>query len=392
MAAPFLNNYRKFFKVTLLLLVLGSPVWMWLAWLSSPTKKLTIAIIDKTVLTQKVQAHRSLNWVLNYEKFTKNKTELYQPQRDYFGFFPSVNGKYIVRGLERFNKSQLEQLSDDAQAIYLADAYGIYKKDWYANTSAMPQEGMLYGGMSEEDLYFLQQMKAKHKLIITEFNCLGAPTSSMIRNQFEHSFGMQWTGWIGRYFTSLDTTENKDIPRWLIKSYKEQHHNKWPFTKSGIVFIKDGDNVVVLEKDKELIDELPRIKAGPEGQQHYGLPASIKYSFWFDVIKIDSSFNHTIASFSIDANAKGKQLLQQAGIPPPFPAITVHRNNDYRFFYFSADFSDSPVSLVSSHFRGMPYIDFIMYNTADPEERESFFWKAYRPLLTRILNDYYNNN
>ncbi len=88
--------------------------------------------------------------------------------------------------------------------------------------------------MSKEDIGLLQRMKDKHKLIITEFNTIGSPTPPEIRRQFEEMFAIRWSGWIGRYFENLDTTVNKELPRWLINNYLSQHNHRWPFKKDGV--------------------------------------------------------------------------------------------------------------------------------------------------------------
>lgn len=389
MAIPFLKTSIGSVLRAILLLLLLLPLWMLVIWLCTGKRKLVIAIIDKTVLTTKGQEHISFNWILNQEKFSKTNTALYRKERDYYGFFPLDKEQFKLKGLERFNNSQLEQLGTDADAAYITDAYGIYKNEWYNEGDAKERSGIVYGGMSAQDLYLLQQMQSKHKLIITEFNCLASPTAPTVRNGFEHTFGVKWTGWIGRYFDSFDTTKNKELPSWLIKNYMTRHNGKWPFTKSGIAFVHSDDRIVILENQTHLNKELPYIYSSDEGQHHYGLPAKIAYSFWFDVIQPDTSFNHVISTFQIDVNEEGRKELNANGLQASFPAITVHLNKDYRFYYFSADFADNPISFTSSYFKGVPFFRSLMYNSRDPLDRKSFFWKLYQPLVTTILNDYY---
>jgi hypothetical protein len=97
-----------------------------------------------------------------------------------------------------------------------------------------------------------------------------------------------------------------------------------------------------------------------------------------------------VANYRIDVNDKGAKELAANGLPTSFPAITAHINTDYRFFYFSGDFADNPISLTSSHFKGVRHFRSLMYNRHDPQERTSFFWRIYQPLVTTILNDYYS--
>jgi len=384
---PSIGSVLRAILVILLLL----PVWMFIIWLCIPKRKLVIAIVDKTVLTKKGQEHISLNWVLNQERFSKTNSELYRRERDYYGFFPLDKKNFKLKGLERFTNTQLDRLSVDADAAYITDAYGIYKNEWFDMGDSKERSGIIYGGLSQQDFYFLQQMRDKHKLIITEFNCLASPTSPIVRSGFENSFGIKWTGWIGRYFDSFDTTKNKELPKWLISNYKLQHNGAWPFTKSGIAFIHSDDRVVVLENKTHLQQELPYIYASEEGRDHYGLPKKTAYSFWFDIMQPDTSFNHVVAYYQINVNKEGEKELAANGLPAFFPAVTAHINRDYRFFYFSGDFADNPISLNSSYFKGVRYVKWLMYNRHDPLERTSFFWRIYQPLLTTILNDYYRS-
>jgi len=350
---------------------------------------LVAAVIDKTVLTQNGQEHISLTWVLNHEKFTKNDRSLYNNKRDYFGFFPEEKEQFRLKGLERFSNDKLTQLSNDADLAYITDSYGIYKNEWYKQGDAKERSGMVYGGMSKQDLFLLQKMKEKHKLVITEFNCLGSPTDSSVRNGFENTFGIHWSGWIGRYFDSFDTLKNKELPRWLIYNYKIRHHGEWPFKKSGIAFIHSDDRVVILENVTHLFNDLPHIYASAQATTGYGVPEKIHYAFWFDVISVDTNINKVIAHYQIDANKTGLAVLAENGIPAQFPAITLHSNKDYRFFYFSGDFCDNPIELGSSYFTGVHFFRWFMYNKLDPQERKSFFWTFYRPLVSKILNEYY---
>ncbi len=390
MAASFLKKNKKQLIWTIIIAILLLPLWMFLLWRFSPRRMMVMAIIDKTVLNKDAQEHVSLNWVLNQEKFTKGDRQLYQPGRDYYGFFPEGDQKYRLKGLERFTESQLDQLSTEARAAYVTDAYGIYRNEWYKKGDDKERSGMIYGGMSPQDLYLLRKMKEHHKLIITEFNCMGSPTAHPVRISFEKLFGIRWTGWVGRYFDSFDTTVNRELPAWLVRNYRQQHEGQWPFTQSGIAFVHVNEKVVILENKTDLDNELPQIRASEEGRAHYGLPSKIKYPFWFDIIDIDTSFNHAVAHFSIDATNKGKAILDHYGVPLRFPAVTAHINKDYRFFYFSGDFCDNPVAMSSSYFKGIGFFKWFMYNKYDPQERKSFFWAFYRPVVTTILNDYYS--
>ncbi len=361
------------------------PLLMWLAWMLSPNKKMVIAIVDKTVLDKESQEHVSLNWILNYQKYSKNHTERYSLSRDYYGFFPKEKEKFSVRGLERFSASQIEQLSEDADVAYFTDTYGIYKQEWYQQKENQKSSGMLYGGLSKRDLEFLKSMKARHKLVITEFNTIGSPTNEENRNQFELLFGMKWTGWTARYFSSLDTLVNKELPVWMIKNYTAKNGNQWTFKKAGIVFVNDLNQIVILEESTSLKDAMPLIVSSERGQEYLDLPEMIKYPFWFDIILPDLQQNDVMANFNLNLTERGKAELKKYGIPFSFPAVIQQKSPQPAFYYFSGDFCDNPISLTSSYFKGISLFKFFLYNTEDPMERKSFFWNFYRPMLTNIL-------
>ncbi|WP_026998219.1 hypothetical protein [Flectobacillus major] len=363
------------------------PLWLWLAWFFTPKRKMVVATVDKTVLTSEGQEHISLTWILKHLKFTKTSTKLYQIE-DYFGFFPQKDQHYQVKGLERFTDSQLEQLSTDADMAFFTDTYGIYRQEWFAGKSQTERSGILYGGMSEQDLFLLRKMKEKHKLVMMEFNDINSPTSPNIRRGFENDFGMQWTGWIGRYFDSLDTTVNVELPRWLVRNYIKQH-GSWKFNKSGIAFVSDTDQVVVLENETHLDTEVPFMVCNKEGQEYYGLPQNIKYPYWFDILRYDPKVNRPLAFHEIYTNNAGKKELQKYGIPSRFPAILIHRDNDYEFTYFAGDFSDNPIGMLSTYFKWIEYIAPWFVQDQAISDRNDFFWEVYQPMTSKILNDYY---
>lgn len=376
----------KFSKLKIILiLILSIPVLMWVWWLCTPHQKLVIAIIDKTVLDKNGQEHISLNWILKQEKYKKNNKEAYQIARDYFGFFPKDDQKFRLRGLERFTSAQLIKLSEDADLAYFTDTYGIYNQEWYKQQSKLRSSGILYGGLSNQDITFLKLMRAKNKLVITEFNTIGSPTAPDIRFQFENLFGMKWSGWTARYFNSLDTLVNKELPAWMIKNYKAANKNSWPFSKAGIVFVSDKDQVVVLEDSKHLVDPMPYILSTKEAQKTYGLPDKIKYPFWFDIIVPNEQENKVAATFSLNIKKTGIIELKRFGIPTIFPAV-IHQNKPRpNFYYFSGDFCDNPIAMPTAYFKGIGFFKFLFYNTEDPMERKSFFWNFYKPLITTIL-------
>lgn len=378
-----MKKRKKYIIIAILLL----PLWMWLFWYFTPKTHLRATIVDKTVLTTDGQEHISLTWMLNHKRLTKTPSQSYSVHHDYFGFFPKGDEKFRTKGLERFTEDQLKKLSDDVDFTYYTDTYGIYNNEWYTKDSTNIRYGKLYGGLAPEDLEFLTYMKQKKKLIIAEFNTIASPTTLTNRRGFEKLFGMEWTGWTGRYFDSFDTIKNLELPKWLIKNYTERNPKGWKFTKSGIAFVNNGGDVVVLEDSLDLNTEIPIIHATEKGQDRFGLPKKMKYSFWFDIIKLNPNVNEIIAGYQLDVNEHGARKLKNNRIPKNFPAVIKHQKGGYRFYYFSGDFSDNPIGMTSSYFKGINYFKWLFYDKSIPMERKSFFWEFYYPLLNTILDE-----
>lgn len=370
-------------------LVLLLPLWMWLAWLLTDKRQLVAAIIDKTVLRPDGQEHISLTWILNHQRFTKTERKGYTIDHDYFGFFPLENHKYRLKGLERFTDQQLAQLSRDSDLAYYTDTYGIYRHEWFQSDTAAERSGIIYGGMSRKDVDFLSMMKRSHKLVLAEFNAINSPTNPAVRNQFEATFGVHWTGWIGRFFDSLDTTVNRELPHWLVRNYKRKHRGRWPFTKSGLVYVSENDDVVVLEEDTHLARSVPQMLATNAGRAKFDLPDQIRYTYWFDVLTYDPRINQEMATYEVYPTKVGKTEMDRHGLPTRFPAILMHDAPDYAFYYFAGDFCDNPISMPSAYFRGIEWLSPVAYMSEGLTERKGFFWRVYRPMITRILEDCY---
>jgi len=382
-------RYGKILGWFLLIMLLPFPLWMFIAWHLSPTKPFPIVIIDKTVLTREGKEHESFNWILTNEKFVKQNGDLYSVSKDYYGFFPKNNKKYAVQGLENYNPEQIESLAIASRAVYVTDTYGIYSNEWYAQKEQTEFSSLVYGGMSTVDLMFLQKMKEKKKLIITEFNLIASPTRNSVRTEFETMFGLRWTGWTGRYFESLDTLTNKELPRWLIRDYKIQHSNYWSFKKSGIAFVHFDGRVEILENKTHLNEEVPSILTNSKNRERFGLPAKLKYPYWFDVMLTQRS-NNVVSVYSIYSNAIGDSLLSLNGIPKTFPAVIEH-TGDYNFYYFAGDFCDNPVEQFSAKVKWVRLFKWFFYNAKEIPERRSFFWEYYSPLVTKILYNTYDS-
>lgn len=379
-------------KSRVILLVLGiflaTPLWMRIAWEFSPVKKLNLAIVDKTVLNANSYKHRSINWILDHEKYAKSDGSFYDINRDYFGFFPGDNERYTIRDFDTMSEPEVDSTASSNDLAYFADTYGVLGNEWYRHRDRDENSGSIYGGLSEKDLLLIRKMREKDKLIIAEFNTIGFPTPSDIRKQFEELLGIRWTGWMARSITSLDTVGNPDLPKWIIRNYKRDNQGVWNFKKGGMLFIHESGTVLVLEEGKELKEPIPSITAPRESRDEFGIPGKLIYPYWMDIWQNYNDSNNVVASYEIPLTPAGTDLLERNKIPVVFPAI-LRRTEGFRFYYFCGDFADNPTKFRFAQLEGITSLKFLMYNAVDVTDRNRFFWEFYLPLMQSILKETY---
>jgi hypothetical protein len=216
-----------------------------------------------------------------------------------------------------------------------------------------------------------------------EYNSFDYPTAQFESVRTQEKLGITFSGWTGKYFSSLDTT-SEDFPVWMTSMYRKQYKAPWKFKKSGIVILREKD-IVVLEVGTQLTSALPRIITDDATSQKLGVLPSVAFDQWFDII--DPLQNQVISKFKIDATTLGDTLLSSNGLLNEFPAV-VRDPVSQRIYYFSGDFATSNVPYWISRFKGVEKLKGILYSDKSDDTRR-FFWLYYKPLINSIFSDYY---
>jgi hypothetical protein len=375
-----------------LLLAIGLfPAWQYLIWSVSPIRPLKLLVIDKTSLTRTDPSERNtLNWVLRHQRYGPTQERLYDLTTDFLGFAP--NGQaYQLTGLEQLSESARQQLLTGIDAAYFCDTYGVYQQDWQPQSA--PSKGefspLLYGGLSPADLNALQYLYRAGKPMIGEFNLVADPTPPALGQAAAKLFGFSASGWTGRYLQQLRASDNPDLPAWLPRLYQQQTQKVWGFSGSGLILVHQDGRILVFPSGEQ--PRVPQLITGPEAQQTWGLPASIPYPFWFEVIAADAQ-TPVISHFQLPIESpEDLKILAQARIPLQFPAVIGTLSPPHPRFYFAADFADNPVPMRMSTFYGIGHLRFLFYNPKDPEDRRLFFWEYYQPLMQKILDQIQKN-
>ncbi|WP_312097174.1 hypothetical protein [Niallia sp.] len=362
------NKTIVFFLLIILFIgIITSPFWIWKL---KNTKELNVLIMDKTVPDSSYREHEGLVWVLNNQKFVKSTDDSYIKQKDYVGFKPDANKNIRVTNLPK-DLSKYD-------VIYLTDQYGVYEEEYYGTNSLGKRSEQIYGGLELEDITKVEDALFEHqnKTLIAEFNTFASPTSDEAREKITNLLHVSWSGWIGRYFSDMDSTE---VPIWVKENYESIYKEKWTFKGFGMVLINKDDHVVVLSGD-ELVRGKVQFSTTDRGEKIFDESITSEYGYWFDIVEAKET-NDVLASYTLPVSKKGKAILNEYSLPSQFPAIIQNSNQQYTSYYFAGDYADEAEVPAIYETVGFDYWKrYVTY-------RNSFYWNSYVPIMKHILND-----
>jgi len=200
-------------KKTLLILlfimavIIILPLINLIRWNFQEKKPIDIILVDKTVPTLERDHHKSFSWILLNGRFVKKENNSsYSYIRDYYGFSPKRPLKNKQWERNDYRLTDLIALAENNDAVYFADTYGVFFNDWYEGINKSRKSRKLYGGLNNNDFLLIKEMKDRNKLIIMEYNSFDYPTAQFESVRTQEKLGISFSGWTGRYFSSLDST------------------------------------------------------------------------------------------------------------------------------------------------------------------------------------------
>lgn len=374
----------KLLRVIIFLFLL-IPVISWISWKFMDKEEIKLLVLDKTTPNGNYSEHLSFFWVANQKRWVKPDGNEYNFSEDFYGFHPGDDGRYVIKDLKVLSDNGLSGVADSLDVAFFADTYGIYNSNWKDHPDyGKDTISLFYGGLKEAEFNLLREMKRKGKTIIAEFNLFASPTKPIIRKQTEELLGVKWNGWVGKYYQTLDTILDPDIPKWIPKLYRKNYKEQYKFNKAGIVLVDDKERIVILDAKVHLKQRFPVLESELSTHLQYNVPEKIYYPFWFDINSVDER-NHVLAYFKLDVTETGQKLLDRYSLPNRFPAIIEH-DDKYRFLYFACDFSDNEMGIYSSYFRGVNKLSGAFYSANQVKDRKMFFWKYYRPFMGNVMD------
>jgi hypothetical protein len=372
--------------ILILVLILALPAISFFRWTFQSKKAINVILVDKTVPNLEREKHKSFNWILTNERFVKiEKEKSYSYKKDYYGFIPKRPVRDKQWGMNEYRVADVITLAEKNDAVYFADTYGVFFNDWYRGLNKSRRSSQLYGGLNNTDFLLISELKNRKKLVILEYNTFDYPTATFESYRIQTKLGITFSGWTGKYFSSLDTM-SAEFPIWMTTMYRKQYRQPWTFNKAGIVFLSQKE-ILVLEEGTHLTNAFPHIITDSTFSEKLGLPSTVAFDRWFDVI--DPLENTVISKFKIETTAAGDSMLLENHLFAQFPAV-VQDPVDKRTYYFSGDFASTNIPVWTAMFEGVDKLKGLLYSEK-PDDTRRFFWLYYKPLINSILSDYYNS-
>jgi len=364
---------RIYIGIIVAFIVISTPIVIW--YLDDKTP-LNVAILDKTVPNETYREHLGVNWFLNHYKYTLDN-QPYELTQNYFGTSPDDKSKSVTE-----RKFPTDYSNYDV--IYLADTYGVYKDDLIEQERLGQRSEKIVGGLEMEEWQAIVSRLASNKksMLIAEYNTFASPTSEAVRKELQDYLGINWSGWIGRYFDELDYHKNSEIPQWVVDEYA----NDWPYKGGGfLVFNEITDKLVILELDKHVKTEGIQLQFTEEGKQFFNTSSSAKYEYWFDIITPKYA-EDALANYKWNLTKEGSKLLDDNNIPQQFAAIVAQDKRYTTSYYFAGDFNDMARVPTFYKAKGLPTI----YKYAEKFADSSFYWSIYIPVMHKIFETFDN--
>ncbi|NLE14633.1 MAG: hypothetical protein GX626_02020 [Spirochaetales bacterium] len=354
--------------VALLLLILVLLSLPFVLWLLTPRPNLAVTVYDKSVATSKAEQHQNLGWFLSHNKFPTEGGKPFRTQSTYLGYHPKDENP--IRDL-----STLDERTD---LLYIADTYGVYKSgEGFSRTLAEGESNLIWGGSSYSDVQAIKAFlnRESASTVVAEYNTFATPTPSYVQAQLYEVLGTRWTGWTGMYVNDL--SKGGETPPWILDLYS----TSWNYTGSGILLYNTDDEIVVLRSGIELGPGQMTFSYTERGEDLLGLSGSTAYRLLFDITE-PLAGTEVLATYTLDVNEEGRQMLESFGLSSTFPAVQLKQTANHRAYYLGGNWAYSQRTLKLFRLKGLSSL---LEAVASGER--AFFWKFYMPMLTSIFDE-----
>lgn len=372
-----MKQFRVLALFFLGLAAMSSPWWvLHLLWQRQPMRTERVMLVDYSVPYTSGREHRGVQWVLNHEKYVPPSGRRWTTLGSHVGYHPD----------DRDRPTSIEG-SDLRRTdwIYVADAYGVYEddlKEIALQRAHMDYSKRVFGGLSMGDAQAIAALSARGKHTFLEFNAIEEPTSPEARALLQDLFGVEWTGWTGRFF--LDMHDTTDVPHWLPRQYREQYGNDSMPTGPTLALVH-RDGRIFLFGGALARDVAPHVELTALGTRV--LPASrggARYFYWFPVLQVRDG-TELLAELTIPSAPAIDSVLTRIGVPHRLPLLTRRTDGGAHRIYLAADLADTDFDPGVYAFKWLGWIRARAEDNPVRYDGVNAFWQFYVPSVRTLL-------
>ena len=372
-----MKQFRVLALFLLGLAAITSPWWvLHLLWQRQPMRAARVTLVDYSVPYTSGREHRGAQWVLNHEKYVPPAGRRWTTLGSHVGYHPDDRDRPTT--LEGTDLRRTDW-------IYLTDAYGVYEddlKEIALQRAHMDYSTKVFGGLSLGDAQAIAAHSARGKHTFLEFNALEEPTSPEARTLLQDLFGVEWTGWTGRFF--LDLRDTTDVPHWLPRQHR---------ALTGLDSLPEGAALALIHRDGRLVlitgflprEIAPHVELTPLGSRV--LPAArggARYFYWFPVLQVRDG-TERLADLVMPSAPAIDSTLAANGIPARLPLLTRRTDGGAHRLYLAGDFADTDFDPGVYAFKWLGWIRARAEDNPVRYDGVNAFWQFYVPAVRTLL-------
>lgn len=253
--------------------------------------------------------------------------------------------------------------------VFLIDAYGVYLDDIPGIGRA--NVGLLTQPLGDPVAPDLERWVTEGTFVYAEFNVLHAPTPADVSERFQSLFGIDATGWVGRWFENLSE---------VSPAIRALSTGPWPEGDAGLIFVGGPvgtrtlePQLIVLTED-ELGSGVPVISGRtPDGRELVTTPMLD----WFSLIETADSADVLMwLELPVEGSAAAEDL-GDLGIPSRMPLLVMGD----RTAYFAANMSRTSAEFPTRRISGALDVMRLLPQTDDAAS----FYRVTAPTMDWIL-------
>lgn len=338
-------------------------------WYLLPARSLDIMVLNKSVTQATAgedpilsyRKHYGFYWMLEHLRYRKaSDGKAYNFRTDYYGSVRDEKGAVHDASMSRLDRTP--------DLLYLSETY------------AAGQENPLAGGLCYEDIASASNAHIHGATLIAESDLFSTTTEESIRKEAESLFGVNYTGWAGRYI--VDMKDLSDVPEWALGLHETQYGRQWNYKGDGILLVSEAGDLVILEGG-DFNNSMLTISVSDEYKSEFKCRTQSFYN-WF-IIATTEFGSQTLAEFNLDLNESGKKKFSRISDKTTFPAVVRTQEGLSPTYFFSGDFSDYTGQKRFSRFLyASKFYQIFSYDRLG--DTTSFYWDFYYPMMQTILS------